>query len=169
MNEAVVLGWLLAVSASQTVWAQNYGDRPRVPGRAATLEALVPPGYVIESKFDVDLDGDGLPDVAMLIAPKCSDVADQGFPADAECIAEGRMLVVALQIPKGGWQLSISKPIDSGIGPHGDHFYGLDVRGRTLSLKGGEFATTGSRGSERTLQFRYQRGEWVLIGLIENR
>jgi hypothetical protein len=133
------------------------------------LDAFVPSGYVIERKLEVDLNGDGLRDAALLIVPECKDEADLGFPRDADCLSEGRMLVIVFRLAAGGYNLSVSKPISSGIGVHGDHFYGIEVRGRTLLVKGGAFSTTGSEGSDQTLQFRYQADDWFLIGRVETR
>ena len=64
----------------------------------------------------------------------------------------------------GGYRLSLDKPIPSGVGNHGDRFGGMKLRGRTLSFEGGGSSCAGSSGGDIAFQFRYQAGDWFLIG-----
>jgi len=61
--------------------------------------------------------------------------------------------------------LSVSKEIRSGVGPHGDHFNAMKVHGRTLSCGGGSSSCAGQVGDDWTHQYRYQEGDWFLIGV----
>jgi hypothetical protein len=147
--------------------AAEDSDALSIRQSGPTIESFVPPQHHIATKIEADLDGDGLRDAALLVVPDCTEVA-QSSPLEREqCEPDGRRLVIVFRQAKGGYRLSITKAIPSGVGNHGDHFNGMKLRGRTLSFGGGGFSCAGSSGGEQSFQFRYQGGEWLLIGSTE--
>ena len=147
--------------------AAGGGGPPQIPPSGATINTFVPAGHHIEQKEEVDLDGDGLRDAALLIAPDCESESKDSLQEQERCWADGRMLVIVFRKPKGGFRLSVSKEIRSDVGNHGDHFDGMKVRGRTLSFGGGSSRCAGQVGKNFNFQYRYQDGDWFLIGFKE--
>jgi len=158
---------LLLTLGGQPACAVGGKGSPRIPESGATIDSFVPPGYQIEQKEEVDLDGDGLRDAALLIVPDCEAKRDVSPLEQEQCFADGRMLVIVFRKVEGGYRLSVSKEIRSDVGNHGDHFSGMKVRGRTLSFGGGSFSCAGQVGGDSSFQYRYQDGDWFLIGRTE--
>jgi hypothetical protein len=157
--------WLALLGVCcQFAHAAGHGGSPSIRQSGATIESFVPPQYHIATRIEADLDGDGLRDAALLVVPDCKEDVSESSGLEEECEADGRMLVIVFRQAKGGYRLSITKEIPSGVGNHGDHFGGMKLRGRTLSFGGGGFSCAGSSGGEQSFQFRYQAGEWLLIG-----
>jgi hypothetical protein len=157
----------LALALLATPYAADGEGSPRIPESGATVDTFVPVGYRIEQKEQVHLDGDGLSDAALLIVPDDCEAKHDSPLEQEQCWADGRMLVIVFRKPKGGFRLSISKEIRSDVGNHGDHFDGMKVRGRTLSFEGGSFFCAGQVGGNSSSQYRYQDGDWFLIGFKE--
>ena len=67
----------------------------------------------------------------------------------------------------GGYQLSVARELPSGVGIHGDSFVGMKVHGRTLSIESRGSSCAGAQYGERIEQFRYQQGDWYLIGEVD--
>jgi hypothetical protein len=167
MTQIASLAVLLLCLGSGTAYAASAVASSLIPESGATITAFVPPGYQIEQKEEVDLNGDGLGDAALLIVPACEAELEDSILEQERCWADGRMLVIVFRNSKGGFRLSVSKEIRSDVGPHGDHFDGMKVRGRTLSFGGGSFSCAGQVGENWSSQYRYQDGDWFLIGLKE--
>ena len=108
---------------------------------------------------------DGLSDAALLIVPGDCEAKHDSPLEQEQCWADGRMLVIVFRKAKGGFRLSVSKEIRSDVGPHGDHFNGMKIHGRTLSFGGGSFSCAGQVGEDWTDQYRYRDGDWFLIGV----
>jgi hypothetical protein len=162
---AVCLGLLVWLAlAGRAAGADDHA--PRIPVSGPTIASFAPPGYQIEQTEELDLDGDGLRDAALLVVPACEGVGE--LRAQDECRSEGRMLIIVFRQAKGGYRLSIAKPIESTVGPHGDSFGGMKVRGRALTFKGASSSCAGQVGESSTLLFRYQNGDWFLIGQTDS-
>jgi hypothetical protein len=81
---------------------------PALPRNAPAAEGFVPPGWVLESRAEGDLDRDGLADLALVLRQTGSAnvVANDGLgenPFDTN----PRMLAVALRMPSGGYRLAL--------------------------------------------------------------
>jgi hypothetical protein len=164
MTRIVSLTVLLLALWCGPARAVGGGGSLPIPESGATIDTFLPPGYQIEQKEEVDLDGDGLRDAALLIVPGDCEAKHDSVQEQEQCWADGRMLVIVFRKPKGGFRLSVSKEIRSDVGNHGDHFDGMKVRGRTLLLGGGSFSCAGQVGDNWTSQYRYQDRDWFLIG-----
>jgi hypothetical protein len=158
---------LLLGASCACAHAEGDVGSSRIRQSGPAIESFVPPQHHIATKIEADLDGDGLRDAALLVVPDCTEVAESSPLEQEQCEADGRRLVIVFRQAKGGYRLSITKEIRSGVGNHGDHFGGMKLRGRTLSFGGGGFSCAGSSGGEQSFQFRYQGGEWLLIGSTE--
>jgi len=169
MNRVSVLVALFLALWLQLAKAERDAGSPRIPKSGATTNRFVPPQHHIASKLDADLDGEGLRDAALLVVPDCKDVPEESVQQLEQCEADGRMLVIVFREAKGGYRLSMSKGIPSGVGNHGDHFGGMKLRGRTLSFEGGGSSCAGSTGGDDAFQFRYQARDWFLIGTRQTR
>jgi hypothetical protein len=154
---------LLAVlqSAGQ---AQEEVKRPplRVPEVVDSVSQFVPPGWRFEGvPQEVDLNGDGRPDVAFVI----SNGGGSGVGAAEPAIVK-HALVLALRGDDGKLHRSIvsdAAVLDSDEGgAFGDPFESLTIeRGAVVIMHYG-----GSRDRwGDTHRYRYQGGQWVLIAL----
>jgi hypothetical protein len=141
-----------------------------IPQNGNGIADVVPKGYVVEQQQEADFNEDRLPDVALLLVPACeqADVVP-GSLEQASCRAEGRLLAIVFRRHEGGYRLSVSNAVSSGVGVHGDHFEGMQVRGRTLSLAGVSFSCAGQEGGGMTYIYRFQDGDCFLIGTEEKR
>lgn len=156
---------LLLAGCQSTGAAQDEVKRPplRVPEVADTALQLVPPGWRAEEEppKEVDLNGDGRPDAAFVISH-----GGTGAPGDDALVVVKHVLVLALRGADGKLHRSIVSDDavldgDEG-GAFGDPFESLSVeKGAVVIMHYG-----GSR--ERwgyTHRYRYQGGQWMLIGL----
>ena len=167
MTRTLSFAVLLLALWGEPASAGGGRDSPRIPESGAKIETFVPPGYQIEQKEEVDLDGDGLRDAALLIVPDCEAKRDASPQEQEQCWADGRMLVIVFRKVEGGYRLSVGKEIRSDVGNHGDHFGGMKVHGRTLSFGGGSSSCAGQVGGDSSFQYRYQDRDWFLIGRTE--
>jgi hypothetical protein len=167
LSGCVVIGCGLAACLAAAVQDVPPEERrPPFPASGPTVESFVPPGYTIERREESDFDGDGLRDAALLLVPACEGV-EEVLPAE-NCRSDGRMLVIVLGTAPGGYRLAIAKPIVSTVGPHGGSFGGMKVRGRTLTFAGAHSSCAGQAGESGTETFRFQNGDWFLIGRTES-
>lgn len=150
------------------VAAAGDPSEPVAPVANAAIQAFLPAEHVIEQLEEVDLDEDGLRDAVLLGVPACSESADD-LPTRAQCRADGRFLLILFRQPDGSHRRSVSVGIQSGVGVHGDHFDRMQVRGRTVSLSGVGSSCAGQTGGGDTYQYRFQNGDWYLIGHVEHR
>jgi len=134
---------------------------PRIPVSGKTVEAFVPEGYEVFDRKEADFDGDGRMDVALGLQ-----VAD-----DNGAYENPRPLVILFRQADGSYRLSARS--DGAIstvppGAHGDGFAGIQVKGRSIVLTSGGFSRAGASGGEHTDIYRFQGGDWYLIGTVEH-
>lgn len=145
--------------------AQDEIKRPplRVPEAADRALQLVPPGWRAEEEppKEVDLNGDGRPDAALVISH-----GGTGAPGDDPLAVVKHVLVLALRGADGKLHRSIVSDDavldgDEG-GAFGDPFESLSIEhGAVVIMHYG-----GSRDRwGYTHRYRYQGGQWMLIGL----
>jgi hypothetical protein len=138
-----------ALLAAGTAAAQP----PAMAGAAPTVDKFVPPGYRVLLRATADFNGDGLRDVLLVLARKGD--------ADAD-----RPLLILFRDPAGGYTLSIRADraipeTAAGGAAANDGFDGVKVRGNTFVIS--RYGGSSVRHSDEW-QFRFQEGEWVLIG-----
>lgn len=134
---------------------------PRIPLSGKTVEAFVPKGYEIFDRKEADFDGDGQIDVVLGLQ-----VADEIAAYD-----NPRPLIILFRQPDGSYRLSARS--DQAIyttppGAHGDSFYGICVKGRSILLSTGGISRAGASGGEQTEIYRFQSGDWYLIGTVDH-
>jgi hypothetical protein len=162
---SLTVALLLAGLHSTGAAAQDEIKRPplSVPEVADTALQLVPPGWRAEEELpkEVDLNGDGRPDVAFVISHGGTGARGE----DPRAVVK-HVLVLALRGPDGKLHRSIvSDPVildgDEG-GAFGDPFEGLSIEQGALVIMhyGGSRERWGY-----THRYRYQNGRWMLIGL----
>lgn len=137
---------------------------PQIIAHATTIDAFVPRGWAVESKVTGDLNGDGRPDVAILLRD-----------TDPKNIIDGRsaygpehfdtnpyMLLVLLANANGEYDLALQ-----------DHaFVGRPnypvYQSRQIGIKRGvlvvQFTNSAADDFEPSFEFRWQDGRWMLIG-----
>src|SRR5262249_16767124 len=141
--------------------APGVPSPPRIPASGKTVEAFVPAGYEIFSRKEADFDGDGRMDVALGLQ-----VADE-----TGAYENPRPLVILFRQADGSYR--VSGRSDGAIvtvppGAHPDGFSGIQVKGRSIVLTYGGFSRAGAAGSEHTAIYRFQSGDWFLIGAVEH-
>ncbi len=158
---AGVLSWAVLQSAGR---AQEEVKRPplRVPDAVDSVSQFVPPGWRLEEGMpkEIDLNGDGRPDVAFVISNGRFDATG------SESTIVKHVLVLALRGEDGKLHRSIVSDAavldgDEG-GVFGDPFESLTIeRGAVVIMHyGGSSDRWGY-----THRYRYQGGQWMLIGL----
>ncbi|WP_133477443.1 hypothetical protein [Cognatilysobacter segetis] len=146
---------------------------PRLPSRAASVEAFVPRGWAIETRLDGPVDNDARPDVVLLLRdrdPK-NIVRNAGLGVDR--LDTNPRLLVVLAAEAGGYRRLaqsdqvirrntnpvLSDPLEEG---------GLSLERRVLSVTSGFFSSAGSWSmGSTTHKFRWQDGCMRLIGIDE--
>jgi hypothetical protein len=154
---------LLTMSLGTAIGQEVKRPPLRVPEVASTPAAFVPKGWEIHSETlkEVDLNGDGRPDAAFVISTGKNDLNAEG-----ELQFVKPVLVLALRGSDGKLHRSIVN--DGAVldgnegGVFGDPFDSLRVeRGAVVISHYG-----GSRDRwSYTHRYRYQNGQWMLIGL----
>lgn len=154
----------LVAGAGHSVRGQEVKRPPvRVPEMAQVALQLVPPGWRAEKEMlkEVDLNGDGKPDAALVISNGGSGSSDVEEPSVVK-----HVLILALRGDDGKLHRSVVSDAavldgDEG-GAFGDPFEDLSVeRGAVVIMHYG-----GSRDRwGYTHRYRYQDGQWMLIGL----
>lgn len=167
-------GLLLLLSTS--AWAQWPGDQeipavrfPRVPRQAATLEAFVPKDWKLEAKATGNLNGDNLPDAALVLhmaSPR--NVIATSWDPSLRYDTNPRMLVVVFAGKAGGFDLAATdhKLIPRLENPNQDEpFDGATIAGGSLRLKLRLFLSAGGwEMGDWTYTLRWQAGAFKLIG-----
>lgn len=128
-------------------------DKPLIPGKGSMVEDFVPKSYEILDKKEADFNGDGTSDMVMVIGLK-----DKNQEGD-------RYLLVLFRQKDGTYQLSVKteKAIlcaECG-GIAGEPFMGIEIKKNTFIIAhhGGS-----SIRWDYKHQFRFQDGDWYLIG-----
>ncbi|MEN3748522.1 hypothetical protein TPR58_15205 [Sphingomonas sp. HF-S3] len=149
---------------------------PKLAPTAANAEGFVPKGWRIESRDSGDLDGDGLPDLALALKQQdpANIVANKGLCGD-RIDTNPRILVVALAQRGGGYRLAVQ---NHSLIPRYDHACaedwfasegvtggGMEVVRGTVRIRLGRFMSAGGWGmGATTYTFRWQQGALRLIG-----
>jgi hypothetical protein len=126
-----------------------------LPKKGSTVNSFVQKGWLKLHSASGDFDKDGLKDVAIVVVDSAYEVITANV---------SRSLVILKATGKG---YILSSYCDSAFlclgcgGVHGDPFESLSFTGDKLILK---HIVGSSYRSELTIRFRYQTGEWVLIG-----
>lgn len=145
---------------------------PALPDKGSTAEAFVPAGWRIESRTDADLNGDGRPDLVLVLRQQspANIVHHDGFgenPLDTN----PRILAVAWALAGGGYALALQNHtliprheypnVDDVLAETG----GVTVQRGTLRVTLHYFANAGSWSTgSTTYAFRWQGGRFELIG-----
>ncbi len=143
--------------------------RAQTPLAGRPARSFIPANYheLPDGRASGDLNRDGRPDLALVLAPTAEDTVAKG-DGDSDGLPPRRLLVL-LAAPGGGYQLagqSRRAVLCKGCGGQYDPFEGLSITNGILSLDqmGG--------GSQRwgiTSKFRYQQGSFYLIGETTSR
>ena len=145
--------WALARAAELT--------RVEVPASGKSIESFVPKDYRIHERHEADLNGHGLRDAVLVVE----------FDDDVLAFEHPRPLLILFRQRDGGYRLSARSDDvvwTSSPGVHGDDFYGIEIRGRTVIVRNGGFSGPGSNGFDQRRKFRYQNGGWYLIGIDDH-
>lgn len=169
------VGELLLLVAAPAA-AQWPGDQeippvnfPAVPKTAAAPEGFVPKGWKLEAKAEGDLNGDKLPDAALVL--HMDDPANRIAPSWDETIrydTNPRMLIVAFAKKDGTYELAATdhKLIPRLENPNQDEpFDEVKIAGGTLHVKMHLFLSAGGwRMGGSAYTFRWQDGAFRMIG-----
>lgn len=146
---------------------------PSVPAQAQTKAGLVPKGWIIETESAGDLNGDGVPDLMLVLhmTDPRNVVKNEGLGPD-ELDTNPRMLVVAFTdkvTKKYSVVVSNRTLIPRHVIPTmDDPLSGAEIVNKTVRVSLGLWMSAGSwYTSKRTLVFRYQDGCFSLIGYDE--
>jgi len=170
----LVGGLLLLIAAPAA--AQYPGDQeippvnyPTIPKTAAAPEGFVPRDWKLEAKATGDLNGDNLPDAALVL--HLDDPANRIAPSWDETIrydTNPRMLIVAFARKGGGYELAATdhKLIPRLENPNQDEpFDEVKIVNGTLRVKMHLFLSAGGwRMGGSAYTFRWQDGGFRLIG-----
>lgn len=179
MNRGIVAALLLSSCACGPVAADDGelelapAAYPELAVHAPTAEAFVPTGWRLESATAGDLNGDGLPDAALVLRENnLAGIVDGRPQAGPERFdTNPRMLAVLLADAGGGYDLALENhtlvarttdpsqqdPLD----PDGVQAGEIAIANGALQITLGYFA--GDMGHV-TYTFRYQRDRFELIG-----
>lgn len=167
-------GAILLLSAAAA--AQSPGDQiipavtyPTLPRQAAALEHFVPAGWKLEAKAAGDLNGDSLPDAALVLhMDSARNRIAPSFAPDTRYDTNPRMLVVLLGRKGGGYALAAAdhKLIPRYENPNmDDPFDEIGIARGVLSVKmHARYEAGGYRDGTAAFRFRVQGGAVRLIG-----
>jgi hypothetical protein len=154
----------LLAGLALSVDAQEVKRPPlRVPEIADTALQLVPPGWRVDTGMLIegDLNGDGRPDAALVMANGAFDATGTG-----ESSIVKHVLVLALREDDGRLRRSI---VNDAVVLDGDEGGAFGDPLQDLSVERGEVVIMHYGGSRDrwgyTHRYRYQNGQWMLIAL----
>jgi len=138
---------------------------PQIIARGKTVEAFVPRGWTVESRATGDLNGDGRPDVAMLLHDADPKNVIDGRPANGpeHFDTNPYMLVVLLASAEGGYDLALQNHTFVGR-PEYPVNQGRDVAINRGALIVGFVVSWGAQDFEPRFRFRLQDKHLMLIG-----
>jgi hypothetical protein len=148
---------IFALRSSAPALGSDANASVSIPESGSNVDAFVPKGYKIFTRVDGDLNGDGLPDVAL------------GLERDDEsAMLYDRPLIILFKRPDGSYRLSArsDNAIITASGEHGDDFSGMELKGKALVLS--ESVPGATAGGSSKDFYRYQDGDWYLIGTSED-
>ena len=164
---------LLAFAWVPGVHAQDVPevDYPRLPAQAATVEAFVPEGWLLEQHDEGDLDKDGRDDAVMVLRMQAPGniIANDGLGPDR--FDTNPRLLVVLIAGQGGYRLAlqdhalIPRPDNPVMDDYLDGDDAVTVRRGAFTVGLRSWASAGSwYTSSTTFTFRLQDGCFRLIG-----
>jgi hypothetical protein len=145
---------------------------PPIPGHAALPAGFVPKGWRLERKAEGDLNGDGKPDLVLVLkdADPRNIVHNDSFGPDP-FDTNPRILVIALAGAAGGYDLAeanhvlIPRSTEPNVDDYLEDAAGPEIKGGVLRVGLHLFANAGgSDMGEYTFSFRDQSGRFTLIG-----
>jgi hypothetical protein len=143
---------------------------PAIPAQAQAQADLVPKGWIVESESRGDLNGDGVPDLMLVLhmTNPANVIKNDGFGV-SELDTNPRMLVVAF-VDKAAKKYSLALANHTLIPRQtnplmDDHLGSAEIVKGTLQVSLGMWMSAGSWYTTQTkLTFRYQDGCFKLIG-----
>ncbi len=149
---------------------------PTLVKRASTPEGFVPAGWILETKIEGDLNGDGIPDLVLVLHeqnPK--NIVSAGAVGDRTFDTNPRILAVVFGGKGGGYGLTLenhaliprreSSTVDDPLSENGE----VAIVKGVLRVKLQFFASAGSWTMSTTAySFRFQNGRFELIGFDRN-
>jgi hypothetical protein len=169
-----------AAAAGAHAQVKGLQDYPVLPARAGDANGFVPAGWKLEVRQDGDLNGDGVPDLLLVLQQddpaKILQTPAGQMGADS-VNANPRILAVAFADarPAKGYTLALQDhsliPIHDNpvLEDPLDDTGGIAIKKGTFQLSLHYFASAGSwEMSNTTYTFRYQDGAFKLIGYDEN-
>ncbi|MBX3243820.1 MAG: hypothetical protein KF685_05130 [Acidobacteria bacterium] len=148
-------------------------DHPTVKAVSATCQDLAPKGFKVVSKVDGDLNGDRLADCVLVLqgTDKKFLYENEGL-GSSEFDTNPRILAIAFGNKGGGYTLkeqSNTLIVLPNAPNMTEPFQEAKIEKGVLHILIEEFYSAGSWSmSNRTYKFRFQNGEFVLIGLDYN-
>lgn len=151
---------------------------PQVPAQGNAVGDFVAPGWRVEAQTQGDLNQDGVADIALILhgTDRAKILRNEDL-GESELDTNPRVLVVLWGRQGGGYTLALlnHKLIPRHINPMQDDVFdgtvegGLEIERGSLRLGLGVFYNAGSwEMSNITLRFRWQQGQWQLIGYDRN-
>ena len=145
---------------------------PALPANALSAAGFVPKGWVLESEIQGDLNGDGVPDLVLVLhdqSPKNIIPNPDGL-GDDPLDSNPRILLAALG-GRGGYRLIasnhdlITRHTDPDMDDPFDAQGGLQFKDGAFQVDVSSFYNAGSWQTEDvTFTFRYRHGQLVLVG-----
>ena len=139
---------------------------PAIPETASAPAGFAPSGWVVEATVEGDLNGDGRNDAAIVIKS-----GENRYDERTQRMRFARRaLIVALR--EGNGSLHRSAVSDNAVldgnegGVMGDPFQGVTIERGTIVIQ--HYGGSRDRWSY-THRYRFQSGQWALIGLTEGR
>ena len=140
---------------------------PEIPLSGESKESFIPSDWEVMEEADGDLNGDNLPDIAMVIKYSKSDyIINSG---NGPAISQPRILLILFkENGKNTYHLAAQNSsiiIESTDPTLEEPFGGMEIKNRVLSLSFSFFYNMGTwEVTGYKYRFRYQNGSFVLIG-----
>lgn len=170
-----VVCWLLLVAGAAA--QQGEGGLPTyvfpvIVDKATDFYGFVPKGWVPLEAMQGDLNGDGRPDLLILMQGDDNRYryVNEGL-GSSDVNANARILIVALANESGGYTRLVQNNVF--VPPHDDPvmdepFEGMDIKKGVMRVNFRYWASAGSWSmATYTYAFRYQGGRMTLIGYDE--
>ncbi len=149
---------------------------PQLAGHAVSSEEFVPAGWRLETELTGDMNGDGEPDVVLVLEQTDSrNVVPNDALGPNPFDTNPRILAVAFAAVAGGFDLAlenhtlIPRPeyptLEDPLDPESVQPGGVELESGVMRVTLGRFSSAGGWGMGRTAYaFRFQNGRFELIG-----